>query len=186
MYDMGVYHITTMLYLLDNPQVLRISGKVYQETAMDPERRAASGYDVEELGMGFVRLAEGITLDIIEAWAIHLDGFEGSYVVGTEGGIRLDPFGFYHNVGDLDLNTTVDLKSFDWRVHSLRPDADAYDHPQNHWVAALQGRVELLPIAEIGLNTMLISEGVYLSDNLGREVTAEEVKAASRSTAIAV
>ena len=75
MYDMGVYHITTMLYLLDNPQVLRISGKVYQETAMDPERRAASGYDVEELGMGFVRLAEGITLDIIEAWAIHLDGF---------------------------------------------------------------------------------------------------------------
>jgi predicted dehydrogenase len=186
MYDMGVYHITTMLYLLDNPEVLRISGKVYQETAMDPERRAASGYDVEELGLGFVRLEDNITLDIIESWAIHMDKFEGSYIVGDKGGIRLDPFGFFWNVGDMELDSTVNLKAFDWRVHSLRPDADAYDHPQNHWVAALQGRVELLPIAEIGLNTMLISEGIYLSDNLGREVTAEEVKAASRSTAIAV
>jgi len=186
MYDMGVYHITTMLYLLNNPEVLRISGKVYQEISMDPEREAASGYDVEELGMGFVRLRDGITLDIIEAWAIHLDGFEGSYVVGTEGGLRLEPFGFYRSIGDLDVDSTVDLEAFEWRLHSLRKNADAYDHPQNHWIAALQGRVELLPIAEIALNTMLISEGIYLSDRLGREVTAEEVKAASQSTAIAV
>jgi|YNPBryantNP2012_1023418.scaffolds.fasta_scaffold00904_8 predicted dehydrogenase len=184
MYDMGVYHITTILYLLQNPQVLRISGKTYQETDMDPVRRAQSGYDVEELGVGFVRLEHGITLDIIEAWAIHLDGFEGSYIVGTQGGIRLEPFGFFYNMGDLEFNCTVDLGAFDWRFHSLRENADAYDHPQNHWVAALQGRVELLPIAEIALNTMLISEGIYLSDRLGREVTADEVKAMSQSTAV--
>jgi predicted dehydrogenase len=186
MYDMGVYHITTMLYLLGNPQVLRISGKTYQETDMDPVRREQSGYDVEELGLGFIRMQDGITLDIIEAWAINLDNFEGSSVVGTKGGIRLEPFGFFQNVGDLDFNTTVNLKGFDWRLHSLRDNADAYDHPQQHWVAALQGRVELLPIAEMALNTMLISEGIYLSDRLGREVTAEEVKAASKSTAIEV
>jgi hypothetical protein len=51
-------------------------------------------------------------------------------------------------------------------------------------VAALQGRVELLPSAEIALNTMLISEGIYLSSATGHEVTAEEVKAASQSTAL--
>ena len=186
MYDMGVYHIGTMLYLLGNPEVVRISGKLYQETSMDPVRRELSGYDVEELGLGLVRLQDGMTLDIIEAWAIHLDRFEGSYIVGTEGGIRLEPFGFYRSVGDLDVNSTVDLDSFDWRLHSLRENADAYDHPQQHWVAALQGRVELLPVAEIALNTMLISEGIYLSDRLGREVTAEEVKASSKSTAIKV
>ncbi|MCX7681875.1 MAG: Gfo/Idh/MocA family oxidoreductase [Anaerolineae bacterium] len=184
MYDMGVYHITTILYLLQNPRVLRISGKVYQETEMDPVRRAQSGYDVEELGVGFVRLENGITLDIIEAWAIHLDGFEGSFIAGTQGGIRLEPFGFFYNIGDLEFNCTVNLEAFDWRLHSLRENADAYDHPQNHWVAALQGRVELLPIAEVALNTMLISEGIYLSDRLGREVSAEEVEAMSESTAV--
>ncbi|RME51266.1 MAG: gfo/Idh/MocA family oxidoreductase, partial [Caldilineae bacterium] len=59
----------------------------------------------------------------------------------------------------------------------------AYDSPQHHWIAAVQGRVELLPTAEIALNCMLISEGIYLSNDLGREVTAEEVKEASVSTA---
>ena len=41
-----------------------------------------------------------------------------------------------------------------------------------------------LPTAELALNTMLISEGIYLSDRLGREVTAEEVRELSESTAL--
>jgi len=52
--------------------------------------------------------------------------------------------------------------------------------------AALQGRVDLLPTADYALNTMLISEGIYLSDKLGREVTAEEVAEMSVSTAVKV
>lgn len=66
MYDMGVYHIANMLYLLGNPAILRISGKTYQETEIDAERLQLSGYDVEELGLGFVRLENNISLDIIE------------------------------------------------------------------------------------------------------------------------
>jgi hypothetical protein len=58
---------------------------------------------------------------------------------------------------------------------------DVYDSAGHHWVAALQGRVELLPSAELALNTMLISEGIYLSDQLNREVTAEEVREKSGS-----
>jgi hypothetical protein len=42
----------------------------------------------------------------------------------------------------------------------------------------------LLPTAELALNTMLISEGIYLSNRLGREVTASEVRDASQSTAV--
>ena len=136
--------------------------------------------------MGFIRLADGITLDLIESWAIHLDKFAGSYVVGSQGGVRLEPFGFYHNIGDLQVDSTVDLGAFEWRWHTVREGGDVYDGSQQHWVAALQGRVELLPIAEIALNTMLISEGIYLSDELGREVTAEEVRESSKSTSIKV
>ena len=56
-----------------------------------------------------------------------------------------------------------------------------YDSSEHHWIAALQGRVELLPSAELALNTMLISEGIYLSERLGREVTADEVRESSVS-----
>ena len=153
---------------------------------MDPARRELSGYDVEELGLGFVRFSGGLTMDIIEAWAINLDKLEGSCLVGNKGGVRLEPFGFFHSTGDLDLNVSANLDTLVQRLHDLRENADAYDSPQQHWIAALQGRVALLPTAELALNTMLISEGIYLSDRLGREVTADEIRASSQSTALAL
>ncbi len=186
LYDMGVYHIIEILYLLDNPMPLRISGKIYQETDMDPRRREVSGYNVEELGMGLVRLENDITLDILESWAIHLDSFEGSYVVGSKGGVRLEPFGFFHSIGDLSLNSTANLEEYNYRLHNVHEQGDIYNSPQHHWVAALQGRVDLLPTAELALNTMLISEGIYLSNERDREVTVEEVRESSVSTAISI
>jgi len=184
MYDMGVYHIANMLYLLGNPEVQRVTGKTYQEVDMDAARRASSGYNVEELGLGFVRLQDNITMDIIEAWSILLDGLEGSSIVGSKGGVRLQPFGFFQSAGDLDLDCTANLDAFNFRLHTVCEQGDVYDSPQHHWIAALQGRVELLPTAKLALNTMLISEGIYLSEKLGHEVSAEEISAASKSTAV--
>ena len=181
LYDMGVYHIAGLLYLLGNPDVTRITGKTYQKTPMDPAREKSSGYDVEELALGFVHFTNDITLDIIESWAIHLDGFEGSSIVGTLGGVRLEPFGYYHNIGDLEINSTADLDQIAYRWKNVHNGGDVYDSAGHHWVAALQGRVDLLPSAELALNTMLISEGIYLSTRLGREVTADEVRERSVS-----
>jgi len=186
LYDMGVYHIARVLFLLGLPDVERISGKIYQETGMDEGRRRSSGYNVEELGLGLVRLGGGVTLDIIESWAIHLGSFEGSSIVGSRGGVRLEPFSFHSTVCDMEMDATFLLDSADWRWHQLDETVSAYDSPQHHWIAALQGRVELWPTAEAALATMLISEGIYLSDRLGREVTADEVREASASTAIDV
>jgi predicted dehydrogenase len=186
LYDMGVYHIARILYLMGNPTPLTISGVTYQETEMDAARRERSGYNVEELGMGFVRLEGGATLDIIEAWAVHLDTLGSSVVLGNQGGLRLEPFAYFRSIGDLDMNSTTDLGGFDWRFHTVHEGGDAYDSNQHHWIAALQGRVPLLPTARLALNTMLISEGIYRSTRLGREVTAEEVRAESVSTAIQI
>ncbi|MEZ4670224.1 MAG: Gfo/Idh/MocA family oxidoreductase [Anaerolineae bacterium] len=186
LYDMGVYHIAQMLYLLGNPAPLTISGQTYQETPMDEKRKQSSGYNVEELGLGFVRLANNITLDIIEAWAVHLDKMDSSVVLGSQGGVRLDPFGYFRSIGHLDLDSTASMGGYDWRIHTVQEIGDVYDSSQHHWVATLQGRVDLLPTAEIALNTMLISEGNYLSSTQQREVTADEVKQNSVSTAIKV
>jgi predicted dehydrogenase len=184
LYDMGVYHISQILYLLGNPTVKRVSGKTYQKTDMDKKRRETSGYDVEELGVGLVRFAGDVTLDLIEAWAIHLDPFEGPFVVGSKGGVRLAPFGFFRSVGQLDINGTANLDSANFRWSNVVGDQPHYAGPQQHWIAALQGKVDLLPTAQIALNTMLISEAIYLSSRRGCEVTAEEVAADSKSTAV--
>jgi hypothetical protein len=73
-----------------------------------------------------------------------------------------------------------------YRVHNVQGVGDEYETPQHHWVAALQGRVDLLPTAELALNTMLISEGIYLAHKLGREVSADEVREHSKSTAVQI
>lgn len=193
--DMGVYHIAQILYLLGVPTLKSVSGKVYQEMDMDASRREESQFDVEELGLGFVRFEEGVTLDLIEAWSVHMGGFEGSSVLGSKGGVRLPSYSsisqtsaltFHTTVADMDLDSTVNLDDMDLRWGRLKPDYDAYASSQQHWIAAIQGRVPLLPTAEIALQTMLISEGVYLSDQLGREVTAEEIIAHSQSTNVLV
>lgn len=186
LYDMGVYHIAQCLYLLGNPSVERVTGKTYQRIDMDAKRRDNSGYDVEELGLGFIRFANDISLDLIESWAVNLDNLEGTVILGSKGGVRLNPFGFFKNIGNLDFNATANLGSARFRWDNVVGDGALYGSSQGHWIAALQDRVELLPTAEIALNTMLISEAIYLSQERNREVTADEVLEASQSTAIEI
>lgn len=87
---------------------------------------------------------------------------------------------------DKETKVAKRLIDADRRWHQLDEGQTAYDSPQSHWVAALRGQVALLPTAEIALATMLISEGIYLSDKLGREVTADEVLENSRSAAVMI
>lgn len=185
MFDMGVYHIGQMLHLLGNPKVHTITGATHQAVPMYADRQKKGKYDVEELGLGFVRLDGGVTFTVEESWALHI-GEEGSrsHLFGSQGSVRLSPFAYYTTLADMEMDATFDLKSADWRWHQCLPDVDAYDGPQDHWVAALQGRVPLVDSAGVALTTMLISEGIYLSQKLGREVTAAEVEAESQSSAL--
>ena len=182
-YDMGVYHISQILYLLGNPEVLTISGATHQEVDMYPERRENGNYSVEELGIGLVRLAGGVTFFVEEAWAIHLGGTDGSKIAGAKGGLTLKPFTFHATLSDMEMNAAFDLGAAETRWGRCFPETLAYKSAQHHWAAALQGTADLLPTQQIGLKTMLISEGVYLSQQLGREVTAAEVLENSVSTA---
>jgi predicted dehydrogenase len=182
-YDMGVYHISQILYLLGNPEVLTISGATHQEIDMYPDRRENGNYSVEELGIGLVRLAGGVTFFVEEAWAVHLGGTDGSKIAGSKGGVSLSPFAFHTTLSDMELNATFDLKGAQTRWGRCFPEMLAFKSAQHHWAAAVRGEVELLATKEIGLKTMLISEGVYLSQKLGREVTPAEVLEHSVSTA---
>ncbi len=177
--DMAVYHIARMLWLLGNSPVLTVSGSKYQMLDnMYADRRASSGYDVEELGLGLVRLAGGITYFIEEAWAIHADQSDGDRVFGSKGGLHVEPFGYFTTLSDMELNATFDLKDADWRWHQCNPLETAYDHSQRHWVWAQLGRVPLLDTAGLALKTALITEGIYLSAHLGSEVTPAEIEKA--------
>lgn len=174
--DMAIYSLGRMMYLIDSPDVITVSGSAYQETEMYANRRASSGYNVEEMGVALVRLAGGITLFLESSWAVHGGEPEGDSLMGAKGGMKLEPFTFYSTVGDLEMDGTFDLKTADWRWHQVDPSAEAYDNPQKHWVWALLGRVPLLESAKYALRVSQIIEGVYMSAQSGCEVTAAEIE----------
>lgn len=184
LYDMGIYHIAQVLDLLGNPDVETVSGATHQEIPMYEDRKASSGYSVEEFAVGFVRLRGGVTLDIEEAWAVHYDESESSKILGALGGIKLHPFTFFAKAGDMEYTANMDLQALDRRWHNTQPDYAAYDGSQQHWVAVLQGKAELLPTAALALNVSLISEGIYLAQERHRELNASEIAEASKSTAV--
>jgi len=187
LFDMGVYHIAEILHLLNNPTVETISGATHQELPMYEERAKHSRYDVEELGLGFVRLAGGITLSIEESWAMHYDDTESSKILGSLGGIKLNPFTFFTTVADVELNCAADpVWLSGYRRNQCYPEHLANEHSQSHWIAALQGKTALWNTAGVALNTSLISEGIYQSQTLKKELTAQEVREISKSTALKI
>ncbi len=177
--DMGVYNISRMLYLLGNPSPVSVSGVTYQKVAnMYEDRRLSGNYNVEELGMAFIRLAGGITFSLEEAWAIHAQSPDDDHILGSKGGLRLEPLTYYTTLADIEMNGTFDVDQAVWRWNQCDPTMQHYANSQRHWISALLGYVPLLDTAGIALNTSFISEGVYISSYLGREVTADEIAAA--------
>ena len=184
LFDMGIYHIAQILHLIGNPAVQTVTGAAHQELEMDEARRAFSGYSVEEMGLGWVRMEGGISFDIEETWAVHHDGQESSKILGSQGGLRLNPLAYFASLSDMPFSATFDVKGANTRWHACDPETVWYDSSQKHWAGALLGHVPLLPTAEYGLNAALISEGIYLSSRAGKEFTAEEIRRESRSAAI--
>ncbi|MCL2364310.1 MAG: Gfo/Idh/MocA family oxidoreductase [Defluviitaleaceae bacterium] len=178
LYDMGVYHISRLLYLLETPKVERISGNVYQQVPMNEARRIESAYDVEELGVGLVKFEGGLTMDILESWAINGGEFPQSSVHGSLGGIQFAnerELKFFTEIEDYPANCTLDVAAEQYRKRKVDPDLWMYGNSQAHWIGILRGEVTPINTAEIALQTMLISEGIFLSGLLNREVTADEI-----------
>jgi predicted dehydrogenase len=181
MLDTAVYNISRMMYLLGNPAPLTISGATYQELwgNMYPERKESGQYNVEELGMGFVRLAGGIGFWLEEAWAIHSENPNACYIYGDRAGIKVQPLTYFTTVSDMEMNGSFLLEAAERRWQSCFPETVWYTSSQKHWMGAQLGRVPLLDTAGIALNTALITEGVYLSGHLRREVTVADIEAAT-------
>lgn len=177
--DAAVYRISLMLYLMGQPKPSRITGAIYQKIAMDASRLETSGYDVEETATGFVRFQNDCTMELFDAWAAHMDGIEPCMLLGTKGGIKFrafgDTFSYYTTLCDLELDCTGNLQEMDTRWRRTIPIENCYTSSQAHWIAALQGKVPLLPTAQIALDTMLIQEGIYLSNERKSEIAADEM-----------
>ena len=166
--DMGVYHLNRLMWLLDNPSALTVSASTFQEIDIYEGRK--DDMDVEELAAAFIRLDNGVTLYLEDAWALHKDKSDGDTIMGSKGGLRIDPFGYFSDLFGMEANVTFELKTAEYHQNQYDPDRVGYKTPLYNWVYGLLGRVPTIPTGEYALNTVRISDAVYESARRGEEV----------------
>jgi predicted dehydrogenase len=207
MFDIGVYHISQMLYLLGMPKLESVYGVAHNEFFMDERLLKGKKYDVEDLGVGLARYKGGLSMDLYHDWALNMDEIGNCIIAGSMGGLKLiniDVFGgripnpelyskmhpeleFYGIEDGLYLDKKLNCAMNEHTEQMLDPNIIWFDNNQYQWAAYLRGELTdetRINTPWITLNTMLVSEGIFLSDKLGRSVTAEEIDAMSESTAI--
>lgn len=199
-FDIGTYVIGRMLLLLGNPSVERVTGQTWnftddqlsEEMVGDNSniyhsRLDETDYSLEDCGVGTVRLGDGTRLDVHTAWHTYAPD-EPEYVAGSTGSVQLDPFEFRTTIDDYEATVDLDIENYEAR-HGLLESETGYDIGErlnqfDHWIQTLCGAVDPVPTGEIALRSMLIMEGIYLSEKAGRELSAEEIAERSESTAM--
>lgn len=198
--DIGTYVLGQLLYLLGNAPVERVGGTTFEHTddayddalvgedaSVYEDRLEESGYDVEDAGIGYAHLADGSLLSLRAAWHMFLPD-ESNVVAGSKGGLQLDPFEFYTTMADYETTVSLDLEEYERRQGLLASDtgydAESDEGQFHHWIDTVSGDAEdPIPTGDIALNSTLIMDGIYRSEEAGRELTAAEIADHSESTA---
>jgi len=183
-YDLGVHAIDLLYWLLGNPAVLAVSGATYTKFGSRDEGLATSladsgaplgvltprpydpkEFDVEDMAAGFIRLEGGITVAFKTSWAANIpQNARGTTILGTAGGLTLDPLTLVTNMGSYQVN-----------IEPLVP-PERGEVFAGHWgetahlVRVIRGEEELLVKPEEVLNVMRTLDALYQSAAEGREI----------------
>lgn len=186
-YDLGVHQLDGLFWLMGNPKVKAVSSMLYTKFGNRDEKLkttlADSGaplgvltprkydyreFDVEDMAAGFIRLENDAVVNFKVSWAANINKeVFNTTILGTEGGLTLDPFTLSTNMDGYQVDVTPKIPA----------DRDVFF--SGHWVAAehfiraIRGEEE--PMVKRGevLNTIKTLDAIYLSAKEGREVVVE-------------
>ena len=186
-YDLGVHMIDLLLWIMGNPRALAVSSMTYTKFGNRDEGLALSladsgaplgvltprpydyrEFDVEDMAAGFIRLEGGATVAFKTSWAANVPQNMGStMILGTEGGLMLDPLTLVTNLGRYQVNVSP-------RVPGER-DVEFSGHweEMEHFIRVIRGEEELLVRREEVLNVMRTLDALYQSAAEGREIWVE-------------
>ena len=186
-YDLGVHRIDLLFWIMGNPKVQAVSAMAYTKFGNRDEGLATSlaesgaplgvitprpydyrEFDVEDFATAFFRLEGDVTVAFKISWAVNVPQNVGdTMILGTEGGLILDPLTLVTNMGQYQVNIAP------------RPPADRSVQFSGHWgetehfVNVIRGDEELIVTKEQVLNVMRTLDAMYESSVQGREIWVE-------------
>lgn len=173
--DLGVHFIDLAIWLMGNPKPVAVTGCTYTKFAnneiMDSidtrfgDKKDGGTFDVEDLAIGFIRFANGASLQIEFSWASNVEE-DMNFVElrGTQAGFSLKKGAvqiFSESVGQL-TNVTPVLKP--------KPGESAHGEHLKHFIDVLRQRATPIIVPEHGVDMIKILAAIYESAQTGQEV----------------
>jgi len=191
LWDIGVHMLDSLLWVMGNPRVLAASGMTYTKLANRDEGLATSladsgapigvftpraydyrEFDVEDMAVGLLRLEGDATIAMKISWAANVpEGAGGTLILGTQGGLQLDP-----NLRWLKLVKNLGRYQVDV-APKVPPDPDVpfFGHwkQAEHVIRVIRGREPPRVQRAEALNVVRALEALYRSAAERREVRVE-------------
>jgi len=188
LYDLGVHMIDLLMWILSNPNVDAVSGAKYTKLGnrdeglemsladsgapigvLTPRKYSYREFDVEDLATGFMRLEGGATIAVKTSWAANVPENAGhTMILGTEGGLTLDPLTLIRNMQGYQVNTTPKVPADPGVAFS------GHWGEVDHLVDVIRGKAECMVTRKQVLNVMSALDALNESAEVGREVLVPE------------
>jgi len=192
LWDIGVHMLDSMLWVMGSPRVVAASGMTYTKLANRDEglltSLADSGapigvftprpydyreFDVEDMAVGLLRLEGDATITLKISWAANVpDGAGGTLILGTQGGLQLDPqlrwLKLVKNMSRYQVDVTPKVPA--------DPDVPFFGHwkQAEHVIKVLRGAEPPRVQRAEALNVVRALEALYRSAAERREVRLDE------------
>lgn len=186
-YDLGVHILDMLFWLMGNPKVQAVSSMTYTKFGnrneglatsladsgaplgvLTPRDYKSNEFDVEDMATGFIRLENEATVAFKTSWAANIPQNMGhTMILGTAGGLVLNPLTLVSNMGSYQVNVTPQVPG--------DPKVDFSGHwgETEHFVNVIKGKEELIVQKAEVLNVIRTLDALYESAEKGQEIRVE-------------
>lgn len=207
--DLGIYVIGQILFMLGLPELESVSGFARQAMELEPKLVAnPQGFGVEDICDGFAKFKNGLGFHFLSTSANNAKEYSMTYILGSKGGLEVTDtdmaggkfarpegvnrpmFGeepnlrYFGNWNGRDVSMDLRCDENGNLEELTNPEILLYNDNQAMWLAYKLGILDdttRYNTPEIAAQQLLFTDGIFLSQQLGRSVTAEEIKSMSPS-----
>lgn len=207
--DLGIYVIGQILFMLGLPELESVSGFARQAMELEPKLVAnPQGFGVEDICDGFAKFKNGLGFHFLSTSANNAKEYSMTYILGSKGGLEVTDtdmaggkfarpegvtrpmFGeepnlrYFGNWNGRDVSMDLRCDENGNLEELTNPEMLLYNDNQAMWLAYKLGILDdttRYNTPEIAAQQLLFTDGIFLSQQLGRSVTAEEIKSMSPS-----
>ena len=175
--DIGVHVLDLTLWLMGNPKPILVTGVAKAELAHQEGAFSTMGrggglippeFDVEDFASAFVRFENGASLIVETSWMIHQGAGADRQVwlYGTRGGAHLPSCEIYYSDYEAQEHHVRSLDNTENKTEAHALECMVFAE------AVAEGKPSRVP-AEQSLQVMAILDGIYRSQEEGKEVVLD-------------